>query len=167
VAAGFVVAVGALVPSGVGSAATVSDSASATITLDSPGSVTVDAFDPELGTLTGVDVSLSLAVLVQACVENTGAEAGALAGGSASASLAGEFPGGAAASTASAAASAGSSQLAASNGSADCAAGFDAAAGRFVGGGGDGHRFGVVDGCGGDGAVHRPGHGVGVVDAGE
>src|SRR6185436_19826763 len=120
-------------PSGVGSAATVSDTASATVTLDSPGALTLDAFDKGLGTLTGVEVSLSVDVAVQVCIENTGAAAGSLAAVSASGSLAAEFPGGAAATSASAEASTGPSQLAGGNGTADCANGFDTASGRFPG----------------------------------
>ena len=81
-AAAAIAVVAMVVPSGVGSAATVSDTASATVTLDSPGAVTLDAFDPGLGTLTGVEVSLSVDVLVQVCVENTGAEGGSFAAGS-------------------------------------------------------------------------------------
>jgi hypothetical protein len=84
-----------LVPTGAASAATLSDSASAVVSLDSPGAITLDAFDPALGTLSSVQVSLSADVVVQACVENTGAEAGTLAAGSALGSLAAQFPGGA------------------------------------------------------------------------
>ena len=131
--AAAIVFVATLIPSGTGSAATVSDTDSATVTLDSPGSLTVDAFDPALGTLTSVEVSLSVEALVQVCVENTGAAAGSLAAG------------------ASRGVSPPSSpavpvrrpplptlrrvpQLAPSNGAADCANGYDGAAGRFPGG---------------------------------
>jgi len=46
VAAPTVALVAVIAPSGVGSAATVADSAGTTVTLDSPGAVTLDAFDP-------------------------------------------------------------------------------------------------------------------------
>ncbi len=134
VAAAAIVFVATLIPSGTGSAATVSDTDSVTVTLDSPGSLTVDAFDPALGTLTSVEVSLSVEALVQVCVENSGTAAGSLAAGRVTGSLAAEFPGGAGATTASANASAGGSQLAPSNGAANCANGYDGAAGRFPGG---------------------------------
>jgi hypothetical protein len=105
------VAVGTvLVPSGVGSAATASDSANVTVSLDSPGAVTLDQFDQALGTLTSVDVSLSVDVLVQVCIENTGAAAGSVAAGSATGSLSAAFPGGAGATSATADASAGATQ---------------------------------------------------------
>ena len=130
VAAGWVAFIAVFVPSGVGSAATVGDSASATVTLDSPGSVTLDAFDPALGTLTSVEVSLIVDVLVQVCVENWDGAAGSLAG-SISGSLAAEFPGGAGAAAAAADEPVPATPLGASNGAADCANGYDAATGRF------------------------------------
>ena len=169
-AAASIAFVATLVPSGVGSAATVGDTASATVTLDGAGSLPLDAFDPALGTLTGVEVSLSVDVLVQVCVENTSAAAGSLAAGSVAGSLAAEFPGGAGAATASANAAAGATQLAASNGTADCANGYDGASGRFPGGvtagdtvfaeGADQATSSCdADRQRGDGAVHRRRHG--------
>jgi LPXTG-motif cell wall-anchored protein len=118
-------------PSGVGSAATVGDTASADITLDAPGTLTLDAFDPALGTLTAVQMSLRVDVEVQACIENTSATAGSMAGGTATGSLDATFPGGANATVATVEASLDPVQLAASNGTSDCAAGFDDATGRF------------------------------------
>ena len=132
IAAAALVALGvALVPNEVGSAATVADTASADITLDSPGTLTLDAFDPDLGTLTAVHMSLRVDVEVQACIENTSPAAGSMAGGSASGTLDATFPGGANATVATVEAAVDPVRLAASNGTADCLAGFDDATGRF------------------------------------
>jgi LPXTG-motif cell wall-anchored protein len=120
-----------LVPSGIGSAATVADTARADITLDAPGTLTLEAFDPDLGTLTAVQMSLRVDVEVQACIENTTPTAGSMAGGTATGRLDATFPGGANATVATVEASVDPVQLAASNGTADCVAGFDDATGRF------------------------------------
>jgi hypothetical protein len=128
--AGFV-AVAFLVPVDPAWAANSQHSANATVTLDSPGSVKVDAFDPALGSLTAVELSQQVDVLVQACIENR-ASAPASADGSATAVLDASFPGDLAAADATALAKITSTRLAASNGSADCVNGFDRSAGRFT-----------------------------------
>ena len=110
---------------------TETDSESATVTLDAPGTVTLDAFDPTLGVLTAVTVSLRVEVLVQNCIENTSSDAASMVAGSATASLDAEFPGGANPTEAAVDASVPSTDLAPSNGGNDCAGGFDEAAGRF------------------------------------
>lgn len=118
-------------PSTMVSAATVSDSADATVTLDTPGSVTVDGFDPARGRLTAVALSLRVDVLVQVCIENTGAAAAPVGAGTATASLTAEFPAGTNRTTADVDTAITPSDLAASNGTADCAAGYETTAGRF------------------------------------
>ena len=132
VAAALGAVLGAL-PSSVGSAATVSDSASATVTLDAPGTLPLDQFNPALGTLTSVQVSITTSALVQVCIENTSAQSEAIAGGTASGTLDAAFPGAAARAVATAEATGAQTTLAASNGTANCTAGFDATAGRFPG----------------------------------
>ena len=119
------------IPSQVATEATLTDSESATVTLDAPGTVTLDAFDPTLGQLTAVTVSLRVEVLVQNCIENTGSSAASMVAGTATASLDAEFPGGASPTGAAVDASVPPTDLAPSNGSADCAEGFDQATGRF------------------------------------
>jgi hypothetical protein len=131
-AAGLVAAAATVAPSEAGSAATVSDSATVTVTLDSPGTVTLDGFDPARGRLTGVALSLRADVLVQVCIENTGPAPAPIGAGTATASLTAEFPGGANRTVADVAATVAAADVAASNGTADCAGGFDAATGRFV-----------------------------------
>jgi LPXTG-motif cell wall-anchored protein len=130
-AAGCLTLIVLLAPSGVGSAATVSDTSSATVTLDSPGTVTLDGFDPDLGTLTAVQVTLRADLLVQVCIENTGPSEASMAAGTATATLDATFPGGANRTVATVDAATGSVQLDPSNGTADCAAGYDDATGRF------------------------------------
>ena len=130
-AAGVIALAATFIPTRIASAATVDDTASAIVTLDVPGTVTLDAFDPTRGTLTSVQVSLTVDVLVQACVENAGQTEGSTAGGTATASLAAQFPGGAAATTATVGASVDPVSLPASDGTTDCAEGFDDATGSF------------------------------------
>ena len=130
--AASIAVVASLVPAGVGSAATVGDSASVTVTLDGPGTLTLDAFDPALGTLTSVEVLLRANVLVQVCIENTNPAAGSATQGVVHGSLVAEFPGGVSPVAGSGGAADGG-QPAPSNGSADCAAGYDAALGHFPG----------------------------------
>jgi hypothetical protein len=130
-AAGVVVFAATVAPVRVVSAATVSDSANVTVTLDTPGTVTVDGFDPARGRLTGVALSLRADVLVQVCIENTGQAPAPVGAGTATASLTAEFPGGANRTVADVDATVAAANLAASNGSADCAGGYNAATGRF------------------------------------
>lgn len=130
VAASTVAVVGAL-PAGTAAAATLTDTASATVTLDTPGTLALDQFNPALGTLTGVQLSVTVDALVQVCIENTGAESAAVAGGTASGTLDAAFPGGAARAVATAAADGAAATLAAGDGTGHCTAGFDASAGRF------------------------------------
>jgi hypothetical protein len=120
------------VPAGTTSAATVSDTASATVTLDAPGTLLLDQFNPALGNLTSVQVSITATALVQVCIENTSAEAGATAGGTATGTLDAAFPGGAARSDVTAQATGAATTLTAGNGTANCSAGFDNAVGRFA-----------------------------------
>ena len=120
------------IPAGTTSAATLTDTASATVTLDAPGTLQLDQFDPALGTLTGVQVSITATALVQVCIENTSAQAGATAGGTATGTLDAAFPGGAARTVATAQATGAAATLTASNGTANCTAGFDAATARFA-----------------------------------
>jgi hypothetical protein len=119
------------IPAGAASAATIADTASATVTLDAPGSLQLDQFDPALGTLTSVQVSITATALVQVCIENASAQAGATAGGTSTGTLDAGFPGGAARAVATAQATGAAATLTASNGTANCTTGFDAAAGRF------------------------------------
>lgn len=128
--AGAVIAVA--VPAGSAAAATLTDTASATVTLDAPSTLLLDQFNPSLGTLTGVQVSITATAFVQVCIENTSAEAGATAGGSATGTLDAAFPGGAARAVATVEATGAAATLTASNGTANCTVGFDAAAGRFA-----------------------------------
>ena len=65
------------IPAGTASAATLVDTASATVTLDAPGTLALDQFNPTLGTLTSVQVSITATALVQVCIENTSAQTGA------------------------------------------------------------------------------------------
>jgi hypothetical protein len=120
-----------VIPAGGVSAATFVESASATVTLDATGSVQVDQFDPALGTLTSVQVTVTVAALVQVCIENASAQGGATAGGTSTGTLDAAFPGGAARAVATAQATGAAATLAASNGTDDCTAGVDVAAGRF------------------------------------
>jgi LPXTG-motif cell wall-anchored protein len=119
-------------PAGAASAATLADTASATITLDAPGTLQLDQFDPALGTLTGVQVSITATALVQVCIENTSVQASATAGGTATGTLDAAFPGGAARAVATAQATGALATLTASNGTANCNAGLDTAMGRFA-----------------------------------
>jgi hypothetical protein len=130
-AAGAIAVAAAIIPFRIASAATLSDTASAIVTLDAPGTVTVDAFDPAQGTLTSVQVSLRVDVLVQVCIENTGETTASMAGGSATASLEAEFPGGTNPTVATVDASVDPVSLPASNGTADCADGLDDATDSF------------------------------------
>jgi LPXTG-motif cell wall-anchored protein len=120
------------IPAGTASAATLVDTASATVTLDAPGTLQLDQFNPALGTLTSVQVSITATALVQVCIENASAQAGATAGGTASGTLDAAFPGGAARTVATAQATGAAASLTASNGTANCTAGFDAATARFA-----------------------------------
>ncbi|HUG00215.1 MAG TPA: choice-of-anchor E domain-containing protein, partial [Ilumatobacter sp.] len=129
--AASVVAGVAALPSGVGSAATVSDSASTTVTLDAPGTLPLDQFNPALGTLMSVQLSVTADALVQVCIENTSAQSAATAGSAASGTLDASFPGSSARAVATAQANGAAATLTASNGTDNCAGGFDTAAGRF------------------------------------
>jgi hypothetical protein len=120
------------IPAGTASAATLVDTASATVTLDAPGTLALDQFNPALGTLTSVQVSITATALVQVCIENASAQAGATAGGTASGTLDAAFPGGAARTVATAQATGAAATLTASNGTANCTAGFDTATARFA-----------------------------------
>ena len=131
-AAATVISVVGALPAGVASAATLVDTASATVTLDAPGTLALDQFNPALGTLTSVQVSITATALVQVCIENTSAQAGATAGGTASGTLDAAFPGGAARTVATAQATGAAATLTASNGTANCTAGFDTATARFA-----------------------------------
>jgi hypothetical protein len=131
VAAVAVALVAVAIPAGTTSAATLTDTASATVTLDGPGTLQLDQFNPALGTLTGVQVSITATALVQVCIENTSTRAGATAGGTASGTLDAAFPGDAARTVATAQATGAAVTLTASNATANCTAGFDAATGRF------------------------------------
>jgi hypothetical protein len=126
-----VVSTAIAIPAGATSAATLSDTASATVTLDGPGMLLLDQFDPALGTLTSAQVSITATALVQVCIENTSTQAGATAGGTATGTLDAAFPGGAARTDVTTEATDAASTLTASNGTANCDAGFDTAAGRF------------------------------------
>ncbi|CAN5657336.1 hypothetical protein BH24ACT5_BH24ACT5_16260 [soil metagenome] len=106
------------------SAETVSDSTSVNVPLDAPGSGTLDAFDPSLGTLTSVTYSVSTDVLTQVCIENLSQTSGSTTGGPASGTLAVTFPAGIT-TTSSVDASVPATDLPASNGTDDCLAGFD------------------------------------------
>ena len=119
------------IPAGTTLAATSTDTASATVTLDAPGTLALDQFNPSLGTLTSVQVSITATALVQVCIENASAQAGATAGGTASGTLDASFPGAAARTVATAQATGAAATLAASNGTANCTAGFDTSAARF------------------------------------
>ena len=130
-AGGLAALAATLIPAGVASAATVSDSASVTVSLDSPGTVTLDGFDPARGRLTSVAVSLRADVVVQVCIENTATTPAAMGAGTATASLTAEFPGGANRTVGAVDAAVAAGNLAASNGTADCAGAFDAVTGRF------------------------------------
>jgi hypothetical protein len=126
-----VVSVTVVIPAGTTAAATFADTASATVTLDAPGTVQLDQFNPTLGTLTSVQVSITATALVQVCIENTSTQAGATAGGAATGTLDASFPGGAARAVATAQATGAPATLTASNGTANCTAGFDVATARF------------------------------------
>lgn len=119
-------------PVGTASAATVSDTASVTVTLDAAGTLPLDQFNPTLGTLTRVQVSVTTNALVQVCIENTSPQAVAVGGGTSEGSLDAAFPGSVARAIASAEATGAPTTLAASDGTADCSAGFDTTAGRFA-----------------------------------
>ena len=96
--------------------ATIDQQVTRDVTLDAPGTATIEAFDPAQGTLTQVSITIEVGVLVQACVENRQAEVSATSGGTVSGRLAVELPAG---------------DLTAGNGSDDCTGGFAADAGRF------------------------------------
>ena len=132
VATGAVALIAIAIPAGTAAAATSVDTASATVTLDAPGSLQLDQFNPSLGTLTSVQVSITATALVQVCIENTSAQSGATAGGTTSGTLDAAFPGGAARTVATAQATGAAATLTASNGTANCTAGFDTATGRFA-----------------------------------
>ena len=130
-AAATVISVVGALPTGFASAATRVDTASATVTLDAPGTLALEQFNPALGTLTSVQVSLTASALVQVCIESASAQSGSTAGGTASGTLDAAFPGGAARAVATALATGAAATLTASNGTANCTAGFDVALGRF------------------------------------
>jgi hypothetical protein len=120
-----------LLPPGVAAAATIDEQVALDVTLDSPGTATIDAFDPALGTLTQVAVTITVDVLVQACIENRQAVGGAPATGSVAGNLAVEIPTGANTTTAGATATLPGTALSESNGTDDCAAGFSDGTGTF------------------------------------
>jgi hypothetical protein len=122
--AGLCVAVGA--PSGVVSAAPLQsgDSFSTTVDLDAPGSGTLDAFDPSLGTLIRVDYTVATDVLIQVCSENLSTESGTTTGGPASGQLSVTYPAGVV-TTSAVNTALPTTTLPASNGSNNCLAGFD------------------------------------------
>jgi hypothetical protein len=101
-----------------------SDSFSATVDLDAPGSGTLDAFDPSLGTLIQVDYTVTTDVLIQVCSENLSTESGTTTGGPASGQLSVTFPAGVV-TTSAVDTALPTTSLPASNGSDDCLAGFD------------------------------------------
>jgi hypothetical protein len=113
-----------LLAPGVAAAATIDHQVALDVTLDTPGTSTFDAFDPALGTLTQVSVTITVDVLVQACIENGQADLGAPATGTATGSLAVEVPTGANTTTATATATLPGTNLEPANGTDDCAAGF-------------------------------------------
>src|SRR5262245_15664715 len=101
-----------------------SDSFSTNVDLDAPGSGTLDAFDPSLGTLTQVDYTVSTNVLIQVCSENLSTASGTSTGGPASGQLSVTYPTGVVTTSAVDTALPATS-LPASNGSNDCLAAFD------------------------------------------
>ena len=70
-------------------------------------------------------------MLVQVCIENTGQAPAPIGAGTATASLTAEFPDGANRTVADVDATVAATNLAASNGTADCAGGYNATTGRF------------------------------------
>jgi hypothetical protein len=118
--------VGVAGPGDVASAAPlqVGDSFASSVDLDAPGTGTLDAFDPSLGTLIQVDYTVATDVLIQVCSENLSTESGTTTGGPASGELSVTYPSGVV--TASAVNTAlPATNLPASNGSDDCLDGFD------------------------------------------
>ena len=112
-------------PPGMASAATVDERVTLDVTLDEAGTSTVPAFDPDLGTLTRVDLTVEVEVLVQGCLENRHPEAGSMVAGSLTGSLAVEVPTGADPTSAAVEAAMPAVTLPAGNGTDDCVAGFD------------------------------------------
>jgi hypothetical protein len=113
-----------LLAPGVAAAETIDEQVALDVSLDTAGTSTIDAFDPALGTLTQVDVTITVDVLVQACVENQ-LETPSPATGTATGSLAVEIPTGANTTTATATATLPSDPVSGADGSADCADGLD------------------------------------------
>jgi hypothetical protein len=117
-------------PPGTAGAATIDHVVAVDVTLDSPGTSTVAAFDPALGTLTQVDLTIDVEVLVQACIENR-QEATPTVTGSLTGSLGVTVPPGADPTNATATADIPDTTLALTNGTDDCTAGFDPDTGLF------------------------------------
>jgi hypothetical protein len=102
----------------------VGDSFSTSVDLDAPGSGTLDAFDPSLGTLIRVDFTVATDVLIQVCSENLSTESGTTTGGPASGELSVTYPSGVV-TTSAVNTALPATNLPASNGSDDCLNGFD------------------------------------------
>jgi hypothetical protein len=118
------------IPPATAVAATIDHQVAVDVTLDTPGTSTVAAFDPALGTLTQVDLTIDVDVLVQACIEHR-QEATPTVSGSLTGSLDVAVPTGANPTTAAADAVVPDTTLEIANGTDDCTAGFDPAAGLF------------------------------------
>jgi len=101
-----------------------SDSFSTSVDLDAPGSGTLDAFDPSLGTLIQVDYTVATDVLIQVCSENLSTQSGTTTGGPASGQLSVTYPAGVV-TTSAVNTALPTTNLPASNGSNDCLAAFD------------------------------------------
>jgi hypothetical protein len=123
VAASGAVVVASLVALEPAAAATATQRVSRDVTLDAAGTATIDAFDPALGTLTQVAVTIDVEVLVQGCVENRDTGAGAATGGTVRGSLAVEVPGGENTTTAAAEAAVPAEDLTGGDGTDDCTGG--------------------------------------------
>ena len=129
VAAGTVV-VASILAAEPAAAATATQQVSRDVTLDAAGTATINAFNPSLGTLTQVAVTIEVEVLVQGCVENRQEGTGA-AGGTVAGSLAVEVPGGENTTTAAAEATVPAEDLSGFDGADACTGGLDDATGTF------------------------------------
>ena len=84
-----------LVPSGVASAATAGDTASATVTLDTPGTLTLDAVDPDSARSPPSRCRCGPTCWSRCASRTPGKAPGSMAAGTATGTLDAEFPGGA------------------------------------------------------------------------
>jgi hypothetical protein len=114
-----------LLPPGTASAATIDHVVTVDVTLDTAGTSTIAGFNPALGTLSQVAITIDVDVLVQACVENRQTDAGAPGTGSITGSLAVELPTGANTTQATADADLPGTDLTPANGTDDCTTGLD------------------------------------------